>query len=214
MLKVESGCLLFLLGLFSLLHHMHLVFGNEEVEALIVMKKALHDPGNVLQSWDPTDLVNPCTWFRITCGQVGRPDYNYVTRIYLGNANLSGSLVPNLQNLTHLQYLELYSNAISGPIPEEFGNLTNLVSLDLYDNQLTGQIPHTLGSYNHLRFMRLQDNRFTGIVPRSFITIPTLQVLNVSENCIDTSVWNPPEVVNFFANFGDDSFANNPKRGC
>ncbi|CAH9058968.1 unnamed protein product [Cuscuta europaea] len=190
MLKVESGCLLFLLGLFSLLHHMHLVFGNEEVEALIVMKKALHDPGNVLQSWDPTDLVNPCTWFRITCGQVGRPDYNYVTR------------------------MELYSNAISGPIPEEFGNLTNLVSLDLYDNQLTGQIPHTLGSYNHLRFMRLQDNRFTGIVPRSFITIPTLQVLNVSENCIDTSVWNPPEVVNFFANFGDDSFANNPKRGC
>ncbi|CAH9059003.1 unnamed protein product [Cuscuta europaea] len=211
MLKGESSSLrLFLLGLLSLLH-MHRVLGNVEVEALNAMKNALEDPGNVLHNWD-TSLVDPCTWFRITCGQViGEPDYKHVIQMQVW---LSGTLVPNLQNLAHLQYLELFGNAIYGTIPEEFGKLSNLVSLDLYDNNLTGQISHTLGSYNHLRFMRLQNNTFTGIVPRSFITISTLQVLNVSENCIDTSVPNPPEVVDFFAKFGEASFANNPKAGC
>ncbi|CAH9105780.1 unnamed protein product [Cuscuta epithymum] len=153
MLKVESNCLLFLLGLLSLLH-MHGIVGNEEVDALYVMKTALQDPRNVLQSWDHT-LVVPCNWFHITCGGVkDLPECdNKVTRIDLGNVGLSGTLVPNLQNLKCLQYLELYGNAITGTMPEEFGNLTNLVSLDLYDNQLTGQIPQTLDKCRNLIFL-------------------------------------------------------------
>jgi hypothetical protein len=31
----------------------------------------LSDPNGVLQSWDPT-LVNPCTWFHITCDHASR----------------------------------------------------------------------------------------------------------------------------------------------
>ncbi|KAJ0092488.1 hypothetical protein Patl1_26197 [Pistacia atlantica] len=52
--------------------------------------KSLSDPDNVLQSWDPT-LVNPCTWFHITCNQDNR-----VTRVDLGNSNRSGHLVLEL----------------------------------------------------------------------------------------------------------------------
>ncbi|KAK6135406.1 hypothetical protein DH2020_030860 [Rehmannia glutinosa] len=70
----------------------------------------------------------------------------------LGNANLSGQLVPQLGQLQNLQYLELYSNNISGRIPNELGNLTNLVSLDLYLNSLSGPIPDTLGRLQRLRF--------------------------------------------------------------
>ncbi|KAJ4824862.1 BRASSINOSTEROID INSENSITIVE 1-associated receptor kinase 1 [Turnera subulata] len=84
------------------------------------MGSALLDPNNVLQSWDAT-LVNPCTWFHVTCNSE-----NSVTRV------------------------ELYSNNLTGRIPEELGNLTNLVSLDLYLNNLTGEIPPTRLNNNTL----------------------------------------------------------------
>jgi somatic embryogenesis receptor kinase 1 len=35
-------------------------------DALYNLRQSLKDANNVLQSWDPT-LVNPCTWFHVTC---------------------------------------------------------------------------------------------------------------------------------------------------
>lgn len=35
-------------------------------DALYSLRQSLKDANNVLQSWDPT-LVNPCTWFHVTC---------------------------------------------------------------------------------------------------------------------------------------------------
>ncbi|RWW12012.1 hypothetical protein GW17_00024342, partial [Ensete ventricosum] len=116
-------------------------------DALHNLKTNLNDPNNVLQSWDPT-LVNPCTWFHVTCN-----NDNSVIRVDLGNAQLSGTLVAQLGLLKNLQYLELYSNNISGPIPSDLGNLTNLVSLDLYLNSFTGEIPDSLGKLTKLRFL-------------------------------------------------------------
>ncbi|CAN7086541.1 unnamed protein product [Brassica oleracea var. botrytis] len=65
---------------------------------------------------------------------------NSVIRVDLGNAELSGHLVPELCVLKNLQYLELYSNNITGLIPSNLRNLANLVSLDLYLNSFTGPI--------------------------------------------------------------------------
>ncbi|CAK7323618.1 unnamed protein product [Dovyalis caffra] len=86
-------------------------------------------------------------------------------KIDLGNAALSGQLVPQLGLLKNLQYLELYSNNISGPIPSNLGNLTSLVSLDLYLNSFSGPIPDTLGKLSKLRFLDLSNNRLSGVVP-------------------------------------------------
>ncbi|KAH9686223.1 BRASSINOSTEROID INSENSITIVE 1-associated receptor kinase 1 [Citrus sinensis] len=145
-------------------------------DALNALKTNLADPNNVLQSWDAT-LVNPCTWFHVTCNSE-----NSVTRVDLGNANLSGQLVSQLGQLTNLQYLELYSNNISGKVPEELGNLTNLVSLDLYLNNLNGPIPTTLGKLSKLRFLRLNNNSLMGEIPRSLTNVNSLQVLDLSNN--------------------------------
>nr|GMD02796.1 BRASSINOSTEROID INSENSITIVE 1-associated receptor kinase 1-like isoform X1 [Ipomoea batatas] len=142
---VSASALLFCL--ISPFLQLPLVSGNAEGDALNALRTNLDDPNNVLQSWDST-LVNPCTWFHVTCS----PD-NSVTRVDLGNANLTGQLVPQLGLLPNLQYLELYSNNISGIIPNELGNLTNLVSLDLYMNHLTGPIPDSLGKLQKLRFL-------------------------------------------------------------
>ncbi|PPD85121.1 hypothetical protein GOBAR_DD17956 [Gossypium barbadense] len=204
------------------------VAGNAEGDALNALKTNMADPNNVLQSWDPT-LVNPCTWFHVTCNSE-----NSVTRVDLGNANLTGQLVPQLGSLPNLQYFlgsyenfllvlcmlnvgisrlghtervdrrELYSNNISGMIPDELGNLTELVSLDLYLNKLTGDIPTTLGQLKKLRF-RLNNNSLVGTIPLSLTTIDTLQVLDLSNNGLVGDV----PVNGSFSLFTPISFANN-----
>ncbi|KAL1224857.1 Somatic embryogenesis receptor kinase 4 [Cardamine amara subsp. amara] len=153
------------------------VAGNAEGDALTQLKNSLSaDPANnVLQSWDAT-LVTPCTWFHVTCNNENR-----VTRVDLGNANLSGKLVPDLGQLLNLQYLELYSNNITGVIPEELGDLGELVSLDLYANNISGPIPSSLGKLAKLRFLRLNNNSLSGEIPRSLTAVP-LQVLDISNN--------------------------------
>ncbi|KAI3810314.1 hypothetical protein L1987_19926 [Smallanthus sonchifolius] len=176
------------------------VHGNAEGDALNALKTQLSDPNNVLQSWDAT-LVNPCTWFHVTCN-----NENSVTRVDLGNANLSGQLVPQLGQLPNLQYLELYSNNITGKIPNELGNLTNLVSLDLYLNRLDGVIPETLGKLQKLRFLRLNNNTLTGTIPNLLTTINSLQVLDLSNNNLSGDV----PVNGSFSLFTPISFAGNP----
>ncbi|CAA3008136.1 leucine-rich repeat 1-like [Olea europaea subsp. europaea] len=143
--------------------------GNSEGDALYVLRRTLSDPDNVLQSWDP-NLVNPCTWFHVTCNQDSQ-----VTRLDLGNSNLSGHLVPELGKLEHLQYLELYKNNIQGKIPAELGNLKNLISLDLYNNNISGTIPPSLGNLKSLVFLRLNDNKLTGPIPRTLVGISSLK---------------------------------------
>ncbi|XP_028089488.1 BRASSINOSTEROID INSENSITIVE 1-associated receptor kinase 1-like isoform X2 [Camellia sinensis] len=173
--------------------------GNAEGDALNALKTNLADPNNVLQSWDAT-LVNPCTWFHVTCNSE-----NSVTRVDLGNANLSGQLVPQLGLLTNLQYLELYSNNISGRIPIELGNLTSLVSLDLYLNNLSSIIPDTLGKLQKLRFLRLNNNTLSGTIPMPLTTINSLQVLDLSNNQLTGVV----PVNGSFQLFTSLSFQNN-----
>ncbi|KAF7128098.1 hypothetical protein RHSIM_Rhsim11G0134800 [Rhododendron simsii] len=204
--------------------------GNSEGDALNALKTNLADPNNVLQSWDPT-LVNPCTWFHVTCNSD-----NSVTRVDLGNANLSGQLVPQLGQLPNLQYLELYSNNISGRVPNELGNLTNLVSLDLYLNVLSGPIPDTLGNLQRLRFLypdvafslhlkkgnecisleqrtdmldhkdrRLNNNTLAGPIPMVLTTIESLQVLDLSNNRLTGDI----PINGSFSLFTPISFQNN-----
>ncbi|XP_062208728.1 leucine-rich repeat protein 1-like [Phragmites australis] len=149
---------------------------NSEGDALYALRRALADPRGVLQSWDPT-LVNPCTWFHVTCNRDNR-----VTRVDLGNSNLSGRLVPELGHLEHLQYLELYKNNVQGAIPAELGNLKSLISLDLYNNNITGTIPKELGKLKSLVFLRLNDNRLSGPIPRELTKISSLKVIDASNN--------------------------------
>ncbi|KAL9308251.1 putative protein kinase RLK-Pelle-LRR-II family [Arabidopsis thaliana] len=197
--KFEAFGFVCLISLLLLFNSLWLASSNMEGDALHSLRANLVDPNNVLQSWDPT-LVNPCTWFHVTCN-----NENSVIRVDLGNADLSGQLVPQLGQLKNLQYLELYSNNITGPVPSDLGNLTNLVSLDLYLNSFTGPIPDSLGKLFKLRFLRLNNNSLTGPIPMSLTNITTLQVLDLSNNRLSGSV---PDNGSFSL-FTPISFANN-----
>ncbi|KAF7123882.1 hypothetical protein RHSIM_Rhsim12G0021300 [Rhododendron simsii] len=174
---------------------------NLEGDALYALRRAVNDPHNVLQSWDPT-LVDPCTWFHVTCDSDNR-----VTRLDLGNAKLYGKIVPELGKLERLQYLELYMNKLVGPIPNELGGLKNLVSLDLYHNNLTGSIPPSLSSLSNLRFLRLNGNRLTGRIPRELTKLGNLKILDASNNDLCGTI----PTSGSFSKFTEESFVNNPK---
>ncbi|KAK4412754.1 Leucine-rich repeat protein 1 [Sesamum alatum] len=175
--------------------------GNSEGDALYALRRSLSDPDNVLQSWDP-NLVNPCTWFHVTCNQD-----NHVTRVDLGNSNLSGHLVPELGKLEHLQYLELYKNNIQGEIPAELGNLKSLISLDLYNNNISGRIPPSLGHLKSLVFLRLNDNQLNGPIPRALASISSLKVVDVSNNNLCGTIPSTGP----FEHIPLNNFENNPR---
>ncbi|XP_057977287.1 BRASSINOSTEROID INSENSITIVE 1-associated receptor kinase 1-like isoform X2 [Malania oleifera] len=152
---VSSSATLYLILLFYLFSR---VSGNAEGDALNALKTNLADPNNVLQSWDPT-LVNPCTWFHVTCN-----NENSVTRVDLGNANLSGQLVQQLGQLPNLQYLRLNNNSLTGNIPMSLTTVGSLQVLDLSNNGLTGTIPVN-GSFSLFTPISFSNN--TGLKPAS-----------------------------------------------
>ncbi|KAM5568308.1 leucine-rich repeat protein 1-like [Rosa sericea] len=174
---------------------------NLEGDALFALRRAVKDPNNVLQSWDPT-LVDPCTWFHVTCDGDNR-----VTRLDLGNANLVGSLVPELGKLERLQYLELYMNNLTGSIPKELGGLKSLVSLDLYHNNFAGSIPSSLSNLSNLNFLRLNGNRLTGTIPRKLTKLGSLKIFDVSNNDLCGTF----PTSGSFSKFSEESFKNNPR---
>jgi Leucine-rich repeat (LRR) protein len=61
--------------------------------------------------------------------------------------------------------LNLGGNGLTGSIPPEIGNLTNLTSLRLNDNQLTGEIPPEIGNLTNLNSLYLDNNQLSGIIP-------------------------------------------------
>ncbi|GAV71345.1 LRR_1 domain-containing protein/LRRNT_2 domain-containing protein/LRR_4 domain-containing protein [Cephalotus follicularis] len=174
---------------------------NSEGDALYALRRAVKDPESVLESWDPT-LVDPCTWFHVSCDGDNR-----VTRLDLGNAKLTGNLVPELGKLEHLQYLELYMNNLVGPIPEQLGELKSLVSLDLYHNNLTGPIPASLSNLSHLKFLRLNGNRLTGRIPRELTKLGNLKIFDVSNNDLCGTF----PTSGSFSKLSEGSFVNNPR---
>ena len=66
----------------------------------------------------------------------------------LGSNQLTGSIPPEIGNLTNLEWLYLSNNQLTEEIPLEIGNLNNLIYLDLFNNQLTGEIPENICDLN------------------------------------------------------------------
>ena len=106
----------------------------------------------------------------------------FVTALTLKDNNLSGTLPPELGNLTHLRQLDLEENQLTGSIPPELGDLPELRRLVLGDNELTGPIPPGLGSLSRLTMLDLGDNGLTGTIPSELGSLPRLDSLLLHRN--------------------------------
>ena len=92
-------------------------------------------------------------WHRVVTDSVGR-----VVWLTLPGNRLTGTLPPELGDLTELQHLWLSDNALRGPIPTRLGDLTQLAGLYLQDNRLTGFIPEIFLELEHLRAFHFGGN--------------------------------------------------------
>ncbi|XP_050205562.1 protein NSP-INTERACTING KINASE 3 isoform X2 [Mercurialis annua] len=155
---------------------------NYEVVALANIKAALHDPYNVLESWD-VNSVDPCSWRMVTCTNDG-----YVSSLGLPSQSLSGTLSSGIGNLTNLQSVLLQNNAISGPIPAAIGRLEKLQTLDLSNNSFSGEIPASLGDLKNLNYLRLNNNSITGSCPESLSNLEGLTLVDLSFNNLSGSL--------------------------
>ncbi len=91
---------------------------------------------------------------------------NRVTKLYLRNKNLTGSIPKELGNLSGLVYLNMIFNNLTGEIPKELGKLSNSFELDLSYNNLNGEIPKELGNMASLIQLYLNHNNLTGSIPK------------------------------------------------
>ena len=117
-----------------------------------------------------------------------------VTGISLYNNNLSGTIPPELGNLTGLQTLQLGYDPLTGTISSEWANLTNLQTLYISYTQLSGTIPSWLGTLNHLSTLRLEGNQLSGTIPSELGNLAGLRMLYLSENQLSGSI--PPDLGN------------------
>ncbi len=103
---------------------------------------------------------------------------------------LTGSIPPELGQLTQLTYLGLAGNRLSGAIPPQLGSIGgSLQSLILSGPQplptgigLTGAIPPQLGNLTGLKYLYLDGNRLTGSIPTRLRWLTELDLLQLSDN--------------------------------
>ena len=109
---------------------------------------------------------------------------------------LTGSIPPELGQLTQLTYLGLAGNRLSGAIPPQLGSIGgSLQSLILSGPQplptgigLTGSIPPQLGNLTGLKYLYLDGNRLTGSIPTRLRWLTELDLLQLSDNQLSGAI--------------------------
>ncbi len=156
-----------------------------ECKALVALYNSTHGPDWVdNRGWLTTD--DPCTWSGIECTG------DHISHISLLYSQLSGTLPPELGDLSHLRLLALWGNQLHGPIPAELGDLSELVTLNLSSNQLTGPLPAALGNLAGLQDLVLAFNQLSGSTPPALGRLESLDTLNLSHNQFSGVI--PPEL--------------------
>ncbi|KAK7374104.1 hypothetical protein VNO80_07530 [Phaseolus coccineus] len=153
-----------------------------EVNALIDIKKSLIDPKNNLRNWNSGD---PCmaNWTGIYCSDREEADgYFHVQKLYLMTMNLSGSLAPQLGQLSHLKILSFMWNSLTSTIPKEIGNILSLELLLLSGNKLSGSLPDELGKLSNLNRLQVDENQLSGPIPESFGNMVKVKHLHMNNN--------------------------------
>ena len=119
-------------------------------------------------------------------------DLTHLRQLVLDENQLSGSIPPELGDLPQLRRLVLDANELMGPIPPELGRLSQLTMLDLSKNSLSGTIPSELGSLSRLDSLLLHRNELTGPIPAELANLGSLRRLLLALNQLTGPV--PPEL--------------------
>ena len=153
-------------------------------------------PARVTRLWLDRNTSPQLHGRRITLTGTIPPELGELSKLEwltLARHELTGVIPVELANLSELTDLRLFGNDLTGGIPPELGNLSNLTRLDLNGNPLGGSIPVELGKLTNLRSLRLLNNQLTGSIPASLGALSNLSQLNLYGNtgltgCIPASL--------------------------
>lgn len=164
-----------------------IITDNDQSSLLSLKNHITSDPYKFLSNnWSTTSNSSSfCGWNGVTCNS----PYHRVTCLNLSNMDLTGTLPPNLGNLSLLVSLDLSGNNFHGSLPHELSQLNqNLQILSLKGNSFSGEIPSWLGSFHKLEIFILERNRFTGFIPPSIFNLTNLVELRLSYNSLQGSI--------------------------
>jgi photosystem II stability/assembly factor-like uncharacterized protein/Leucine-rich repeat (LRR) protein len=156
---------------------------QQDYDALVALYNSTNGSSwNNSTGWLGPNDATVANWFGITV------ENDRVVQISLRDNNLTGTLPPEIGDLTAIRFLLLgpdqppFSNQIGGSIPAEIGNLTNLIRLNLQFNALTGSLPTTLGNLVNLVRLELSANQLSGTLPSLLGNLTELQHLALGIN--------------------------------
>ncbi|XVF18709.1 hypothetical protein REPUB_Repub11eG0046100 [Reevesia pubescens] len=150
--------------------------------ALLEFKDRILDPHHVLaNNW--TTSTSVCNWFGVSCGV----NHRRVISLDLPNTSLTGTIPPQLGNLSFLVYLDMSSNDFHGHLPKELGQLRRLRLINLRFNSLDGEIPSWFGNLQKVETLRIGNN-FTGTIPPTLGNMSNLQLLDLQSNQLFGSI--------------------------
>ncbi|MCY4648229.1 MAG: M66 family metalloprotease [Gammaproteobacteria bacterium] len=151
--------------------------------ALIALFDATGGPTNWRDAtnWNTSESID--RWHGVSTNLAG-----FVTELSLPGNNLSGTLPPELGDLTHLRWLVLSGNELTGAIPAELGNLEQLRELVPDNNELAGTIPVELGNLEQLRRLVLDNNELTGAIPPALAELSQLTLLDLTGNSLHGTI--------------------------
>ncbi|KAJ0089284.1 hypothetical protein Patl1_31609 [Pistacia atlantica] len=166
-----------------------------EVSALVAVMGRLIDPMNHLGNWNEGD---PCQskWIGVLCFDTTdeTDGYLHIQNLLLLKMNLSGSLAPELGQLSRLRILDFMWNDLTGSIPKEIGNISSLVLLLLNGNRLSGSLPEELGKLSNLNRLQVDENNISGTIPKSFANMTSMRHFHLNNNSIVGQL--PPQLFN------------------
>eukprot|EP00899_Mesostigma_viride_P008313 jgi/Mesvir1/17483/Mv25040-RA.5 len=150
----------------------HLLQTTDDRAALLAMKSGFLDHA-AIANW--TSGGDPCTFAYVTCSA------SRVTSVLLNKApTLSGTLAPEVGNLTALTILNVGFTQVSGFIPPELGSLRLLTSLTLSGSKVSGTIPFELGSMISMASLGLGAiQQLSGVIPPELGSLSALNALGV-----------------------------------
>ncbi|PRQ48750.1 putative non-specific serine/threonine protein kinase [Rosa chinensis] len=136
-----------------------------------------NDPRNIVfTNWLTTTPV--CNWVGVTCGA----RHHRIAKLNVSHFGLTGTIPPELGNLSFLVVLDFKNNSFHGILPQELACLRRLKFIRLGNNKFMGDIPSWFGSLFKLQAFGLCGNQFSGSIPATIFNLSALQIISLCSN--------------------------------
>ncbi|EFH53741.1 predicted protein [Arabidopsis lyrata subsp. lyrata] len=145
LIKTQRSTLPPLLNAFEVYSVLQLLQSQTNEIEVVAMKNIRTTYGLSRISWQGDPCVpKQFLWDGLNCNITDISAPPRIISLNLSSSGLSGTIVHDFQNLTHLESLDLSNNTLSGTVPEFLASMKSLLVINLSGNKLSGAIPQAL----------------------------------------------------------------------